>query len=136
MECFFVGVMMLGMVVLAAVLLGIRDANEQRAIDEQRPLDERIKEIADGAALLVQQFEQMAQRANLKERDREWLGNAIAYHRQLAELASKAGCTPEEVLVFAEEASIYERKQPWTGFIVSIQARKLAALLQQQQRPK
>ena len=122
--------MVLGMVILAAVLLGIRDTNQRKAIDEQLPLEERIREIAEGADFMVQQFERRAERSDLKQRDREWLGSAITYHRRLAELASKAGCTPAEALVFAEEASLYERKQPWTGFIVSIQARKLAALLQ------
>jgi hypothetical protein len=121
--------------VLAMVVLGIRDATEQRAREESRPVEDRIRSIKDDAAFMVQQFERAIER-NRSQGNIEWIPVVIAYCRQLDALAASEATTPDEAAALAEDAARYEREHRLKGINVSGQAGKLATLIQRRNQDR
>lgn len=122
-------VLALALAFVAVLLLGLRDFYKNRAREEARPLEDRIRDFKEGAAAMIQGFERHAARPNLRG-NRAFLPPIIDYYRRLEELATRETATSEEAMALADEALKYARENKLKAVIVMDEPRRLASLLQ------
>ena len=119
--------------VVAIVVLGRRDSNENRASQERRPLEDRIRDFKESAEFNMRELARLNERAD--SANRPWVQVVINFYRRLGELAVRPEATAAEAMALSEEASQYEREQKLKGIFISAEARMLAALLQRRSQP-
>lgn len=117
------------LVVVAVLLLGLRDFYENQAREEGRPLEDRIRDFKDGAVAMIKGLEQHAARPDLLRGNRVFLPPIIDYYRRLEELAATPTATPEEALALAEDGLRYAREHGLKHVFVMDEPRRLASLL-------
>jgi hypothetical protein len=130
LECVLVFFALIFVTVVAGVLLGIRDFHAKRAHEELRPLEDRIRDIQEGAAFMIVQLNRVAERPPSARHNTDWIPPVLEYLRRLERIASVPTSAPEEALALANEAGQFEREQRLKGLSIGDQAGKLAALLE------
>jgi hypothetical protein len=133
-ECVLVSLGVVFVTVIAAVLLGIRDANDRRAREDARPVADRIRDIQKDAAFMIEQLERVAERPTPPERSMAWIPPVLEYYHRLEKLASNPTSTPEEAFALADDAGRHVREQRLKGIFVCFEAEQLAKLLSRRRK--
>ncbi len=123
-------------VVGSIVLLAIRDARDARKnrfLRENRPIEEQIREIHDGAVFEIEKFTKLLARIEAEHKDQSysfWIPPVVDFNRRLEILASSPTASLDDTLQLAEESAQHVRENKLKGIHVGEQARRLAVLLQ------
>lgn len=124
------GGLVVGISVLAAVLLGMRDARRGRRQRERRPVADRVASIRNDALFQIEQLQRVLEHQAVERPEAvHWIPPVLEYYRRLANLASDAETSAEDAIRLAEEASGYVRKHRLKGISIAEEARQLAELL-------
>jgi hypothetical protein len=121
--------------VLAMIVLGIRDASRNRAFQESRPLEDRIRDFRDGAAMWVKNLERIAAKPPRPGRNLDWIPPAIDLFKRMEQIAESSSSTAEESMALASDARQYESEHRVKGLFISGDAERLAALLERRGHP-
>jgi hypothetical protein len=114
--------------VLAMVILGVRDARRNRAYQESRPLEDRIRDFEESAAMWIKNLNRAA--ASPDVRNADWIPPAIELFRRMEQIAASPSSTPEEARTFAEDALRFDREWRVQGVFIGDSAQRLAGLLE------
>lgn len=139
--CITLGVAAL-LIVVARMLLGLRDAIQGRLAEERLPVEDRIRRIREESARMVAEFQSLKTRvANEGKlaKHGSWIDQVIDYYARLGALAASPCTRPEECRFLAVEATNYLRQNRLKGpglETVPAAARRLASLLEKGSLPR
>jgi hypothetical protein len=116
--------------VLAVVILAARDLRQHKLRQEQKPLEERIAEIRESAAMMTHELQRVLDQGSAQQPTAiALIAPVLVYYRRLEALAAAPATTAEEIHQLAVEALQHMRQRRLKGFLVVQQAEQLADLV-------
>lgn len=130
LESFLIIVTVLAVVMLAIVALIRDDARQHRIREEARPIADRIADIHNDAAFMVEQLQQVLQRHESERPEVvAWIPGALDLYRRLESLASSPSSSPVECMALSDDALRFVRERRIKGVSIAERAQDLAILL-------
>jgi hypothetical protein len=120
--------------VLAMIVLGIRDYHYNRAYQESRPLEDRIRDFKEGAAKMVESFERVAAREPPPGMNTDWIRPTIQLYQRMEQIAGSPSSTSDDAIALARDARQFEREHRLKHQFVGLEAERLAALLERRKK--